>query len=351
MIRILVVDDSETEAALISAIIESEPDMSVIGIARNGKEAIELTARLKPDLITMDIEMPIMNGLEATRRIVSEHPTPIVVISSTISNESVQATFHILEAGALSALAKPSNIFSESSKTEREHIVNTLRSMAEITVAKRKLKFSILPKEINQKSLAITKNIANYEVIAIGVSVGGPQALKIILSELPQNFPLPILIVQHMSYGFINGYAEWLNNHTKLLIKNAVHLESIQHGTVYIAPDNCHMQIERIHGKLHIKLVEGRPVDGFYPSITMLLNSVAKISGYRAIGCLLTGMGSDGAQGLLELKKAHGHTIIQDKESCVVFGMAGVAESLGAVDVVVKLSSIANYLKELTRGL
>ncbi len=350
MIKILVADDSETEAALITQIIESEPDMKVIGVARNGKEAVDLTARLKPDLIAMDIQMPIMNGLEATRHIMSEYPTPIVVISSSVSSESVQATLPILEAGALSALAKPRNIFDSGFEETRKHITTTLRMMSEIKVAKKRIR-SLTPPE-NKESVIVEKKFpfSNAELLAIGVSVGGPLALKTIFSELPASFPLPIVVVQHMSMGFINGYIQWLDDCVKLHVKAAADLELLKKGMIYVAPDNYHLEVVRINGKLHAKLVKGCQVDGFYPSITVLLNSVAKQCGNKAIGALLTGMGSDGAQGLLEVKRAHGHTFIQDKESAVVFGMAGVAQSMGAVDDVVKLDAIANYLNDITRN-
>lgn len=348
MINILVVDDSETEAALITRIIESEPDMKVIGVARNGKEAIDLTARLKPDLITMDIQMPIMDGLEATRRIVSEYPTPIVVISSTISNESVQATFPILEAGALSALAKPQNMFDPTFETTRKHITTTLRTMSEITVAKKRIRTSPTEKQVSAPEQKLP--YVNYELLAIGVSVGGPLALKTIFSKLSANFPIPVVVVQHMSLGFIHGYIQWLNEFATLSVKEAAHLELLKKGMIYVAPDNFHLEVVRVNEKLHAKLVKGTPVDGFYPSITVLLHSVAKECRNKAIGVLLTGMGSDGAQGLLELKQARSHTFIQDKESAVVFGMAGVAQSIGAVDTVVKLDAIANYLNAITRN-
>lgn len=349
MIKVLVVDDSETEAALITRIIESDPLMKVIGVARNGKEAIDLTARLQPDLITMDIQMPVMDGLEATRQIVANYPTPIVVISSTVSNESVQATFPILEAGALSALAKPQNIFGPNFEETQKHITTTLRTMSEIKVAKRRIRPSI-PTEKGAFTAEQKLPHVNYELLAIGVSIGGPLALKTIFSALPANFPLPIVVVQHMSLGFINGYIQWLNEFANLTVKEAVHLEPLTKGTIYIAPDNAHLEVVRVHDKLHAKLVKGNPVDGFYPSITVLLNSVAKECRNKAVGALLTGMGSDGAQGLFELKQAHSHTFIQDKESAVVFGMAGVAQSMGAVDTVVKLDAIANYLNDIARN-
>jgi two-component system, chemotaxis family, protein-glutamate methylesterase/glutaminase len=190
---------------------------------------------------------------------------------------------------------------------------------------------------------------SKYEIIAIGVSVGGPMVMKTILSKLPAHFPLPIVVVQHMSLGFITGYAAWLNSYTQLKVKEAEQLELLEKGTVYFAPDNCHFKIQRLNGKLHAKLIKGHPVDGFYPSITVLLNSIAKTCGKNAIGILLTGMGSDGAQGLLAIKNTHGHTVIQDPKSAVVFGMASIAQSLGAVDRVIELDNIASYLTKLVK--
>jgi two-component system, chemotaxis family, protein-glutamate methylesterase/glutaminase len=342
MIKTLIVDDSPTEIALIQHIINSEKDMEVIGIAKNGQEAVELSAKLKPDLITMDIKMPIMDGLEATRIIMAHNPTPIVVISSTINDESVNATFHIIEAGALTALAKPMNMFSPSFAESRKHIIDTLRSLSDIHVIKKPLKKEQAHENKIQKTLIRKKN--HYEIIAIGASVGGPMALRKILSQLKADFPLPIVIVQHMSQGFIKGFAQWLAEGIALKVKSAIDNEILQSATVYIAPEQKHLEIERVQEKLVCRLVNGEPISGFCPSITKLLESIAKVSGKKAIGILLTGMSDDGAAGLLALKNAQGHTLVQDEESAIVFGMGAVAQSLNAVDEVITLDLIAPYL-------
>lgn len=340
MIRILIVDDSPTEVSIIKHIIEPEKDMEVIGVAANGKEAVEMTAKLKPDLITMDIQMPIMNGLEATRQIMSQNPTPIVVISSTVSDESIKATFHILEAGALTALAKPVNILSPSFEETRKYIVDSLRSLSEVSVHRKSLKTPI-------RHAAAVQTTQNYEIVAIGASVGGPLALKEILSKLPADFPVPIVVVQHMSSGFIEGFVRWLSESTALKVKTAENFEFLQKGTVYIAAENRHLEIARNGGKLIAKCVDPTPPAGFCPSINVLLKSVAAVCGKNAIGILLTGMSDDGATGLLVLKKAKGLTLIQDKESAVVFGMAHVAQAIGGVDEVVELDRIGPYLIKL----
>lgn len=346
MIKILIVDDSPTEIALIEHILSSAPDMAVIGIAKTGKEAIELTARLKPDLITMDIQMPVMDGLEATRIIMSENPTPIIVISSMINDESIRATFPILEVGALSALAKPVNVFAPSFTGQKELILQTIRSLAPIHVIKKTLKK--VPVFTNEpKKIASTKTQPNYEVIVIGASVGGPRALKTILSQLPTNFPVPIIVIQHISKGFIKGFTYWLAENINLKVTIAVDNEVLRSGTVYIAPEQKNLVVARYSEHLISKLVCGDPELNFCPSITNLLQSVATVSGKKAIGILLTGMCDDGALGLLELKKAHGHTLIQDQESAVVFGMGAVAQSLNAVDRVIDLQYIAHYLMNI----
>jgi two-component system chemotaxis response regulator CheB len=342
MIKILIVDDSETEIALIKQIIAHDPSLNVVGVARNGKEAVEQTGLLKPDLITMDIQMPIMDGLEATRQIMSEHPTPIVVISSTVNNDSLNATYHILEAGALIALPKPKNIFSPQFESERKNIISTLKSMAEIRVARRRIKPNVNVKTFIPPSSSLKGSL--FDLVVIGVSVGGPLALKTIFSQLPAEFPVPIVIVQHMAVGFLSGYVKWLDDISPLLVKEAENHEVLKKGTIYVAPDSHHFEVERMSGKLCVKLRKGDLVDGFCPSITVLMNSVALACNKYALGVLLTGMGSDGATGLLEIKNAGGHTIIQDRESAIVFGMAGVAQSLGAVDKVVPLDKMAEYL-------
>lgn len=216
MIKLLIVDDSETETALLKSLFSTEKDFEIVGCAKNGKEAVNLAALLKPDLITMDILMPVMDGLEATRAIMAQYPVPIVVISSRLYDETLNITFKALEAGALFVLEKPFNIFSPAFKKEKRKILDTLRSMAEIKVVKRR--FHTKPsKKIMVKCPPAEKQKyepGEYEIVAIGASVGGPQALKTILEKLDDNFPVPIVIVQHMTKGFISGFTKWLDDNT-----------------------------------------------------------------------------------------------------------------------------------------
>jgi two-component system chemotaxis response regulator CheB len=253
-------------------------------------------------------------------------------------------TFEALEAGALAVLPKPIYDTDESFEKARTKIIDMVRSMSEIHVIKRRFFTKKPPQTVIHKPTVSERHEHSYEMIAIGSSVGGPQALKTIFASLPRDFPLPIVVVQHMTRGFINGFAAWLSNNTSLTVKVAEDREMIKPGFIYFAQDSYHTEVKREQGKLCIHLQSCAPVSGFCPSVTVLFQSVAKVCGGDAIGIILTGMGNDGAQGLLELKKAKAHTLIQDPASAVVFGMAGVAQSLGAVDKVIELINMANYL-------
>jgi len=345
MIKILIVDDSETETAILKHIIQENADLEVIGCAKNGAEAVKLVALLKPDLITMDIQMPVMNGFEATRIIMAKNPTPIVVISSILNNRELNVSFEALDAGALDVLAKPRNITSPTYTIDRKRIVDTIRNMAEIKVIRRR---THVPNQKPPVPLIRKEIMGIHEIVAIGASIGGTQALNTILSKMPADFPVPIVIVQHMMPGFTSGFTKWLNNNTKLTVQEAKNNEILKKGNVYFAPDHYHFEIHRSNHQLISKLVCAPPISGFFPSITALLQSAAKVCGRNTIGLLLTGMGSDGAEGLLAIKQVHGHTIIQDKDSSVVFGMAGVAQSLGAAEKILPLDQIADYLIKTT---
>lgn len=343
MIHILIADDSVTETTLLKHLFEEEKDMKVIGCARDGKEAVTLASQLKPDLITMDIQMPIMNGFEATQLIMMNNPVPIVVISSTLNNQDLDTTFLALEAGAVSVIEKPVNALDPSYELARKRMMTIIRSMAEIKVVTRRFATNNLHKR--SKNQVISPS--HYDMIGIGASVGGPQALKTILSMLPQRFPVPIVAVQHITPGFLQGFCHWLNQNCHLTVKTAENHEILKPNYVYLAPEICHLEVSRIGTNLVAHYKEGSAVAGFRPSITVLFQSIAKFCGKNAIGILLTGMGRDGAQGLLELKQKKAYTLVQDEKSSVVFGMGKVAESIGAADQVIPLEEIVNTLSKL----
>lgn len=348
MINILIVDDSKVETELFKHILNAESDMKVIACARNGAEAVEMAAQYSPDLITMDLEMPVMDGHTATRLIMSQSPVPIVVISSKLNDSSRDMSYLALEAGAVSVLAKPD---AKSMDEFRKQLIDTVRSMAEIKVIKRRFTQPLSPIKSAKKQHfpTVIPPAGHFEIVAIGTSVGGPQALKNIISQLPSSFPVPIVIVQHMTTGFIEGFTQWLNTNSTLTVKNAEQNEVLRKGFVYFAPDHLHLTVERSPKGLIAKLIKDKPVSGFCPSITVLLQSIAKTCHNKAVGILLTGMGNDGAEGLHALKKAGGHTLIQDKKSCVVFGMGNVAFSMGAVDHVIEINQMPSYLIRMVK--
>ncbi|WP_124949645.1 chemotaxis-specific protein-glutamate methyltransferase CheB [Sulfuriferula thiophila] len=342
MIRILIVEDSQVIALLLKAIFEAESDMQVVGHAKNGREGVQLAHELKPDLITMDIRMPEMDGFEATRMIMANDPAPVVVISSGVDDEELQTTFRAIEEGALSVIEKPPGFAHPDFEVVRRELVETVRAMAEVKVIRRRS----LSRTTGTGSYALTMQqpAKDYELVAIGCSTGGPQVLQKMLSLLPADFPVPVVVTQHISKGFIGGLVSWLAGNTTLKIKQAEQGEQLQAATVYFAPDDQHLQVIRRGSKLVVKLSADAPENGFRPSASVMLKSVATACASRAVGVLLTGMGVDGADGLLALRQAGGHTLVQDQESAVVYGMPGAAIALDAVDQVVAMDGMATYL-------
>jgi two-component system, chemotaxis family, protein-glutamate methylesterase/glutaminase len=348
MIRILITEDSDVVSLLLTAMFAGEDDMQVIGRARNGQEAVRMAHSLKPDLITMDIRMPVMDGFEATRQIMSTEPVPIIVISSNVDNEELRISFRAIEAGALSIIEKPVGLGHPDFETIRGDMIDTVRIMAEVKVIRRR--YHARKPAFDVPGAVVTparKNGQGYELIAIGCSTGGPQALSALLSALPAAYSVPMVIIQHMSKGFIGGLVSWLQSQTPLHVRLAQDWQHLDAGTVYIAPDDCHLLVERGVNGLIARLDDAPVLNGFRPSVTQLLSSVALTCGSGAVGLLLTGMGSDGADGLLAMRRAGAHTLVQDEESAVVYGMPGAAIAIDAVDQVVQLDKMPAYLTDL----
>ena len=326
MVKVLIVDDSASVRMFLRDLLASDPDIEVIGTAADGDEAVETVERLNPDVVTMDIYMPRMNGLLATRRIMETHPVPIIVVSGDLDAEEVASTFHALEAGAVTALQRPRGPGHPDHEREAGAFVQTVKLMAEVKVVKR------WPRRDKPFSLPLAPRrmmvAAPLKAVAIGASTGGPMALQTILAGLQRDFPLPILIVQHMAVGFTKGFAEWLNLTSALSVKTAANGERLLPGHAYVAPDGFHMVVAEDGATIELKNTP--PENGLRPSVSALFRSVAQVFGPQAIGVLLTGMGSDGARELKRLRDAGAVTIVQDRESSVIHGMPGEALKLEA---------------------
>ncbi len=338
MIRVLIVEDSPTICALLQAMLETDPAIRVIGTAKDGAEGLKKAVALKPDLITMDLQMPVMDGLEATRRIMQESPTPIVVVSAHLDSTELSLTFNAIQAGALDVLAKPS---LANFDVMREQLVTSVKLMSEVKVIRR-----MNPNRLGTPTTPTQPRTSNhFAVVAIGASTGGPAALNSLFKVMPRDFPLPIVVVQHMAAGFIEGMVRWMQIESNLEIRIAQQGERILPGMVYFAPDEHHLFFE---SRDVLGLNQAPPVSHVRPSATVLLQSVAKIYGAQAIGVILSGMGDDGALGLQALHGHGGMTLAQDEATSVVYGMPRVAVELGAVDQILPLEQVAPTLAELT---
>ena len=343
MIRVLIAEDSPTLRCLIRNVLESDPDLQVVGTARNGEEAMALLRELHPDIMTTDILMPRMDGYELIRKVMAEAPLPIVVLTSTTSDMELGITFNAVEAGALMVVGKPSGLPGDDPEADR--LISQVKAMARVKVVRRRHPVRRGSRAGERRRLARRWPIPrSVQLIGMGASTGGPPALQRILARLPSDLPVPIAVVQHISSGFVGGMARWLNDTTPLRVVVAEDRMHLRPATVYLAPDDHHMQV--VEGG-RIRLVDSPPVGGHRPSVTVLLESLARTHRASAVGVLLTGMGSDGANGLKALHDAGGTTIVQNEATCVVFGMPKQAVALGCVDEVLALDQIAGRLQEL----
>lgn len=347
MLRILIVEDSSVVAMLLKAIFEQESDMRVVGHAKNGREGVQMAMDLKPDVITMDIRMMGMDGFEATRMIMADNPTPIVVVSSSVDDEELRITFRAIEEGALAVMEKPRGFSHPDFEKIRRDLVDTLRAMAGVKLFRGKK--VARPKEVVMSEEVLRPRTNGYELLALGCSTGGPQVLHRILSVLPVNFPVPIVITQHISKGFVGGLVSWLSGNTLLKVKLAVEGEPLKAGVVYFAPDDQHLRIARAGAGLIAVLSQDPPCNGFRPSVSFMFKSIAETCQGRAVAALLTGMGVDGADGLLALRQAGSHTVVQDETSAVVYGMPGAAIAMDAVDEKVDADKMSAYFSRLVR--
>jgi len=333
LVQVLVTDDSPLFREMLLGVIGAEPGYRVVGVAGNGEEAARLTRALRPDVVTMDLQMPDADGFAGIARIMAETPTPILVLTS-VPAEAV--TFKALSLGALDILEKP------PPGTELSAYGQTLRSRLRLLAGVKVIRH---PRGLRSTGVPTAELAGRADLVAVGASLGGPRALATLLRALPASFPAPVVVVQHIADGFTEGLATWLDSEADLEVRVARDGDSLVAGTVLVAPTGRHMLV----GKGRVRLSNDPPVGGFRPSVNPLFRSAADAFGPRVCGVLLTGMGRDGADGLRTLKQAGGYAIAQDEATSAVFGMARAAIEEGAVDRVLPLDEISPALLELTR--
>ncbi|MGE5808795.1 MAG: chemotaxis-specific protein-glutamate methyltransferase CheB [Nitrospirota bacterium] len=346
MIKVLIVDDSLVVREFLSHTL-SQAGIQVIGAVVDGEEAVKFVERTRPDVVTMDIHMPGMNGIESTRRIMETNPVPIVIVSANWDPREVEMTFRAMEAGALAIVRRPPGVGHPDHETAVQEMIQKIRLMSEVKVVRRWVRVPPkAPAAVVQPRVVLPETFREISVVAIGASTGGPMALQTILKGMPADFPAPVLVVQHMATGFIPGMLGWLSDTSAMQLGIAKDGETVLPGHVYFAPDGVHMGIES-SGK--ISLSSGERENGARPSVSHLFRSVARAYGRNAAGILLTGMGSDGAQELKMLRVTGAVTIAQNKESSAVYGMPAAAVELDAAAYVLAPEQIPATLAALTR--
>lgn len=340
-IKVLIVDDSKLIQKLIESILATAGDIKVVGFANDGQEALELTKKLKPDLITMDISMPHMNGFETTQYIMEHCPTPIIVLSSLVSEDELDTVYRALAAGALGVQPKFFGLSSDEYQSRKREFINSVHALSQVHVIKRR-------RQLMSHSHQVLE-FSPVSIIACGLSTGGPEALLKFLSSLDKSFPVPIVIVMHISKGFLEGFAKWLQSSTKLQVCLPKPGDELLPGHLYFAPDNGHLIVKAGVNNPIAEIDDSPPVKQFKPSITKLFESLAHSYPKRAVAGIFTGMGDDGAQGLLAMRRVGCYTFIQSPDTCVVSGMPESALKLEAVDEQVALEDMASFFHRVVQ--
>ncbi|MCC5927708.1 MAG: chemotaxis response regulator protein-glutamate methylesterase [Cyclobacteriaceae bacterium] len=351
-VKVLIVDDSALVRQTLSSILSDDPMLEVVGTASNPYAAADILKRQLPDVITLDIEMPRMDGLTFLRKLMQQFPIPVVIISSLTGNGS-DAAIKALEFGAVDVITKPRIDTSAYYRESAIRITDVVKAAAQAKVGKRKAKpipgFDVAPKYSADAVLPMPRRILTEttgKIIAIGASTGGTEALRYLIENLPGNTPV-IIVVQHMPELFTRSFAESLNKIGKLEVHEAKDGDAVINGTVLIAPGNRHTMLRRSGARYYVHVSDGELVNRHRPSVDVLFRSVAANAGKNAFGFLLTGMGDDGARGLLEMKAAGAITIAQDESSSIVFGMPKAAISLNAAHKVLSLTDIKSYISKI----
>ncbi|MFC4023131.1 chemotaxis response regulator protein-glutamate methylesterase [Oceanobacillus longus] len=345
-IRAIVIDDSAFMRKMISDILNSDPRIQVISTARNGEEGIKQIKQLCPDVVTLDIHMPVMDGMNALQEIMKSHPVPVVLLSSVTKDGTIK-TMEAISNGAVDFITKPSGTISLDIRTIEEEIRSKVFTASHVNLDMNRQSKS------SQKRVSLNRKCFDKTIITIGTSTGGPRALQQVLENLPEKFTAPILIVQHMPAGFTKSLAERLNRLSPIHVKEAVHGEIIENGTAYIAPGDHHMVVRKIGTTIAIYLTKDAPVKGHRPAVNVLFHSIAQLKQINKIAVVLTGMGNDGSEGIAELKGLNSKTITiaENEATSIVYGMPKSAVQTGLVDYHMPLNEIPNLLIKLTKKL
>lgn len=338
-IKVLVIDDSAMIRKVFEQELSKDPEIEVVGTAPDPFVGRDQIVYLKPDVITLDIEMPRMDGLTFLGKLMKHYPIPVVVVSS-LAKKGGDVALKAMELGAVEVLSKPGSAYSVGDMSEQ--LIEKVKAASKVKVFK-STGSNILSSEKNTSSVASIEVKTTNKIVAIGASTGGTEALREVISRLPSNAP-PIVIVQHMPQNFTKAFAERLNDICQVKVKEADDGEYLATGKVLIAPGNKHMEIRRSGIHYYVTLFDGPMVFHQRPSVEILFNSVARYAGQNSIGVILTGMGRDGAQGLFNMRQAGASTIAQDERTSIVFGMPKEAIDIGAAQVVKPLSNIAQTI-------
>lgn len=343
--RVLIVDDSSFFRRRVEEILEADARIEVVGMAKNGLEAIEQAEKLKPTVITMDIEMPVMDGITAVRKIMQKSPIPILMFSS-LTTDGAKATLDALDAGAVDFLPKKFDDISNDREEAKRLLCARVRLISARGLAKtpNAAKPSVATVKKVSSAPVIQPKKKNHQLIAIGTSTGGPVALQDVLTKLPKNFPLPIILIQHMPASFTPAFAQRLDGLCEIEVREAVDGEQLKPGLALLAPGGKQMELVKRGSIAHIKISEPLPGQNYKPSVDVAFESVASTYPGKALGIVLTGMGADGREGAKKMKQGGSELWSQDEASCVVFGMPAALEEAGLSDHVLPLSTIGESL-------
>ncbi len=347
MIKVLVVDDSAFMRKAITAMLQEDPEIKVIGTARDGVEAVQMVQELKPDIVTLDVEMPRMDGITALKEIMQKCPVPVIMVSS-LTTEGAKVTLEALELGAVDFIPKNLAELSVNIVKIKGMLIDKIKTIGKRGLVKRKPVIKPAEPKIEVPKVEIPKTRITTErkvgIVSIGTSTGGPKALQEIIPKLPKDFPVPVVIAQHMPPNFTKPFAERLDQLSQLSVKEAEEGEPIKPGVVYVAPGRGHMRIKRRGIETFVSISEDKEEFIYRPSVDVLMMSVAESYPGRTLGVILTGMGNDGAKGCRKIKETGGRVFAQNEESCVVYGMPRAVVEAGLADKVVSLEEMAGEI-------